>query len=437
MGRHSLPSVGGMSRGGIGVAQGAALTIGAVLGTGVISLPALGARIAGPASLVAWVALVALSVPLATTFAALGARYPGAGGVSAYVRTAFGDSAATAVGWCFYFAVPVGAPPAAMFAGQYVADVFGGGRTTTIATSAALFGCVAAMNWFGVRISGRVQLALTAVLAVLLLVTILAALPHADAGRLAPFAPYGWTAIAPAAAVLVWGFAGWEAVTSLTAEYRRPAHDIPRATGIALITVGLLYLGVVATGLMVLGPRTGRSSAPLADLLAIGLGGPARAVTAVIAVLLTMGAINAYLAGSAQLGAALAREGSLPSRLGAVHGTGRIPRRSLALNAVLGGIALAVVAVAGLGTTPMVLLTTGAFTLVYLFGTAAAVRLLRGWRRGVAAVALVAVAALLVVTGWHVLWALAVVAGGFGYTRLRARRRTQRRAPEPERVTVC
>ncbi len=95
------------------VPQGAAVSIGAVLGTGVIALPALAAQIAGPASLVAWVALILLSVPLAWTFAALGARYPDAGGVSTYVRNAFGGRAAAVVGWCFYFAVPVGAPAAA------------------------------------------------------------------------------------------------------------------------------------------------------------------------------------------------------------------------------------------------------------------------------------------------------------------------------------
>src|SRR5258707_11934674 len=114
--------------------QGAALAIGAVLGTGVVALPALGAQIAGPASLLAWIALVVLSVPLAGTFAALGARYPDAGGVSTYVRRAFGPRAAAVVGWTFYFAVPVGAPPAAMFGGAYVSAVLGGGTRTTLIT---------------------------------------------------------------------------------------------------------------------------------------------------------------------------------------------------------------------------------------------------------------------------------------------------------------
>src|SRR5215213_7116820 len=160
------------------VAQGAAISVGAVLGTGVIGLPALAAQIAGPASLVAWGALIALSVPLAATFAALGARHPDSGGVSTYVRRAFGARAATVVGWCFYFAVPAGAPAAAMFGGGYVAAALGGGRTTSIITSAALILVVTIANARGVRLSGRVQVVLAALLIGLLVAATVAALPY-------------------------------------------------------------------------------------------------------------------------------------------------------------------------------------------------------------------------------------------------------------------
>src|SRR3954451_6520034 len=143
----------GAAGGRLDVPQGAALTIGAVLGTGVISLPALAVQKAGPASLLAWAALLVVSVPLATTFAALGARYPDGGGVSTYARRAFGARAATVVGWCFYFAIPIGAPTAAGFAGAYVADSLGsisgaGGRQTQLMATAGIIALVAAMNWF-------------------------------------------------------------------------------------------------------------------------------------------------------------------------------------------------------------------------------------------------------------------------------------------------
>ena len=420
------------------VPQGAALTIGAVLGTGVISLPALAAGMAGPASMVAWLALVLLSIPLAGTFAALGARYPDGGGVSTYVRRAFGGRAATAVGWVFYFAIPVGAPPAAMFAGGYVADTFGGGRATSLATSAGLILVVAAMNAYGVRISGRVQLGLTAVLAGLLLITMIAALPRAQLSNLEPFAPHGWAAVGSAAAVLVWGFAGWEAVTSLSADYRNPRRDIPRVTAIAVVVVGVLYLGVVAASILVLGPATGSSAAPLADLLAIGFGGPARGVTTVVAVLLTLGAINAYFAGGARLGAALGRDGALPVWFGRGSSAGEVPRRSLGVVTILAIGSLAVTAVARVDLNASVLLVTGSFTLVYVVGTAAAVRLLpRGsWAYTGAVISLVAVSGLLVLTGVHVLWGVGVAVAAIIYDAARTRRKAVPKIVSPSRTVA-
>ncbi len=289
------------------------MSIGAVLGTGVVALPALGAQIAGPASLVAWLALIVLSIPLAGTFAALGARYPDAGGVSTCVRNAFGARAATVVGWCFYFALPVGAPAASMFGGAYVAAAFGGGLRTTLIAAASMIVIVAGANSFGIRVSGRLQLALAVLLVALLVVATVTALPHARLDNLRPFAPHGWLAIGPAAAMLVWGFAGWEAVTSLAADFRRPARDVPWATFVAVAVVAVLYLGVAGTSFLVLGAATGSTEAPLAELLAIGVGGPVRVIIAVVAVLLTMGAMNAYFAGGSKLGAALGRDGSLPA----------------------------------------------------------------------------------------------------------------------------
>ncbi len=412
---------------GLTVPQGAALSVGAVLGTGVITLPALAADLAGPASLVAWAALVVLSIPLASTFAAMGARHPDGGGVSTYVRRAFGDRAAAVVGWCFYFAVPVGAPPASMMAGAYVADLLGGGRSTTLTVAAVLIGTTALLNAAGLRLSGRVQLGLAGTLALLMTATILVALPHANLEALTPFAPHGWAAVGTAAAVLVWGFAGWEAVASLAGEYRRPDRDVPRATGAAVVVVGVLYLGLATTSLLVLGPAAGSSRAPLSDLLALGLGDSARVVTALAAILLTLGAMNAYFAGSSRLGASLAREGALPAGLAAGSGPGEVPRRSLTLVTVLSFGALLVTALLDLGMEALMLLATGCFTLVYVLGTASALRLLpRGtvswW---LALVAFVSVLGLLAVTGPHVLWALGLAAASIAYQALSGVRATR------------
>ena len=411
--------------GRLSVGQGTALYVGAVLATGVIALPALAADLAGPASLVAWLGLAVLSAPLAATFAALGARYPDSGGVATYARLAFGGRAAAVVGWCFFLSIPAGGPAAAMWAGGYVEAALGGGDGTVFATMLALMVVVPATNAFGVRVTGRVQLALAGLLTVFLLAAVLLSLPHADLGNLRPFAPHGWLAIGPAAALLVWSFVGWETVTYLTAEFRRPARDVPRATAAAVIVVGLLYLSVAFATITVLGPGAGETDAPLGDLLAIGLGGSARVLAAAAALLLTLGAMNAYYAGAAKLGAALARDGALPAWLTYGSSAGEVPRRSLAVLSVLGMTTALVVTVAGIGPQPLVLLTTGLFVTVYAVGVAAAVRLLprHSKARAAALVAQVAVIVLLLMTGPYLVWPLVVAVAALLYLRLARRPR--------------
>ncbi|MBP2702588.1 amino acid permease [Microbispora sp. RL4-1S] len=421
-------------KGRLTAVQGTAMYVGAVLGTGVIALPALAAEAAGPASLVAWLGLVVLSAPLAATFAALGARYPDSGGVSTYARLAFGERAAAVVGWCFYFAVPPGAAAAALFGGAYVSAALGGGTATTTVTAALLMVVVTAANAVGLRVSGTLQLALAGLLVTLLLVSVGLSLPHAHLSNLSPFAPHGWTAVGPAAALLVWSFAGWEAITHLAAEFRRPDRDLPRATAAAVAIVGVLYLLVAFATVTVLGTGAAGTRAPLGELMATGLGGGARWPAAGAAVLLTLGAMNAYYAGAAKLGAALGRDGALPASLSRGSTAGDVPRRSLAVNSAISFAALAVVVATGLGSRPLVLLTTGSFVTVYAVGVAAAVKLLprRGGSRIAAMAALLAVIALLLMSGAYLIWPVAVAGAASLYQRLNRRRR--RRAVPARRV---
>lgn len=62
--------------GTLGLARGSALYVASVLGTGVLALPGLATRVAGPASVLAVALVLVASVPLAGTFAALAARHP-------------------------------------------------------------------------------------------------------------------------------------------------------------------------------------------------------------------------------------------------------------------------------------------------------------------------------------------------------------------------
>lgn len=373
----------------LGVVQGTALFVGAVLGPGVLALPRLAAAAAGPASLVAWGVLLALSVPVSLTFAALGARFPGNGGVAGFAASAFGRHAAAVVGWWFFLAVPIGAPAGALIGGEYVAAALGFDGSTAARVAGGLLLAAFVANHIGLRLSGAVQLLFVVVLIGLLVAAVGAAAPDVEIHNFTPFTPHGWAGVASAAGVLFFAFAGWEAASTLSAEFANPRRHLPWATVLTLIVVGVLYLGLAVTTVGVLGARAASSPVPLTSLLERGIGPAAGAVTAGAAVFLTFGAINTYIAGGARLGAALASHGALPRLLAKGGAAGEVPRRSLALLALLVGAVTVVTVVFRVDLDALMRATSACLAAVTIVGTAAAVRVLppRTAGRRVAAVA--------------------------------------------------
>ncbi|MFC4117418.1 APC family permease [Nonomuraea zeae] len=353
--------------GGISAGQGTALLVGAVLGPGMLVLPHLAASAAGPASVLAWAGLLALSVPVALTFAALGARYPDGGGVASFVGLAFGRHASAVAGWWFYGAVPIGTVAGALVGGQYVEACLG--VPATLAACLILAAAFAA-NAAGLRTSGGLQIGFVVLLVALLATAVITAAPHADAANFTPFAPYGAAGVASAAGVLMFAFVGWEAASHLSAEFAAGRNGLFRATVVTLVVIALLYLGVSVVSVGVLGP--GMTGVPLTAMLETGIGGAARPITGVVAVLLTFGAVNTYLAGAARLGAALARDGALPGWFARGGAPGETPYRSLALLAVLSVPVL----VWAVDLDLLMRATSACLAAVTATGVAAAVRLL-------------------------------------------------------------
>src|SRR5215213_9113432 len=175
-------------------AQGVALYVGAVVGTGVLVLPGTAASLAGPASVLAWAFVSVLGVPLALTFAALAGRYPDAGGVATFTGRAFGPAWGAAVGWFYFFASTTAMSIGPLIGAYYAAGPLGLGRGGTFLLGAAMLAFAVASNADGLRVSGRVQLALSGCVALLLLVASAPSVPRMSVDNGAPFAPEGWAA---------------------------------------------------------------------------------------------------------------------------------------------------------------------------------------------------------------------------------------------------
>ena len=425
-----------MSTGRIGVGQGTAIYVGAILGAGLLALPALAAEVAGPASVLAWGLLLLLCVPVAATFAALGSRYPDGGGIATFVYKAFGRRTSAVVGYWFYFAWPVGGPATAYVGGLYIADALGGGQREAIVATALLLAAAFATNALGLRVSARIQLVLVGLLAVLLLVACLAALRNADADNLAPFAPHGYPAIGRAASLLFFSFAGWEAVTHLSGEFRNPQKDLRRVTALTLVAIGILYVGLALTCVLVLGPRLADTPVPLSELLELSFGGAGSTVTATLAAVLTFGALNSYLAGTSRLGAALARDGALPAWLAKGGATGETPRRSLAVIAVAATAATIVAGLLDADLGDIILATSACLLAVTGAGLVAGARLLpRGrptwWGALLAAVAMGVV---LLFSGFFLVLPVGLALAATVYTATGGSKRRAAVEPPPEAV---
>ncbi len=398
----------------LGVVRGGALYVGALIGPGLLLVPALAVQASGAASIVAWAALLVFSAPLAIVFAALGVRHPVAGGVSAYVREGFGDAAAAVTGGWFLAAVCLGAPAVSLIGGFYVADLTGSGTTVAAIVGLAMFAAVLTANLFGLRVSSGFQLALSSVLIVVMAIAISVALPSHGGDHWTPFAPHGWWAVGTAANILVWLFVGWEAVAQLAGEFGNPEVELPRAIGLAFAVVSVLYVGLaVAT----IGVTAGTDSkVPLADLISVGFGRAGRDATAVLAVALTMGTMNVYVGGAAKLAASLSVAGALPRWLGA-DAQRSVPRRPLLPIAVVCSSLIVALLAGASSTDDLIRATSACFIAVYLLSVGSAVRILGGRVRAAAIFTLVMVVVLAVFSAWFLVVPLGAAAASLGLRR--------------------
>jgi amino acid efflux transporter len=401
--------------------RGAALYIGALLGPGLLLLPGLAAAEAGPASILAWLGLLILSGLFAAVFSALGRHNPSAGGVIGYVTAGLGPRAGLATGWMFLAGVVCGAPIVCLIGASYVTDLTGGGQLARAAVAALLLLTVVGLAAGGLRASAAAQLVLVSLLTVVVIVAVTGSAGAARAGNWTPFASHGWLSVGSAAATLMFSFVGWEAVAPLTTRFANPGRQLPRVVAIALAVTTVLYLGLAIATIGVLGPRAA-TDVPLAGLLSHAIGAAGPDIAAVAAIVLTLGATNAYISGAAAMAGQLSRAAS--------GGRGPVLRLLAAITTagllLIIGYGLRIV-----GTAALVAVPTALFLAVYLGAMTAAARVLCGPVRLAALPAALAVTAMLGFCGWALAVPAAVALAVSWRARTDSRRQLRNARPAP------
>ena len=412
-----------------------ALYVSSVLGSGILVLPGLTAHLAGPGALLAWALLAAASVPFALTFASLSARHPESGGIYGFAKEGLGPASAVATGWLFALWQVTGVPAVSLIAAAYVGYGFPLDRPETFAVGFAVVAAAFLVNFRGIRLSSRVQLAVIGAIVTLLVVVVVVSSQRVQAANFQPFLPYGLVPVGTSAALIFWAMLGYENVSNVAEEFEDPRRDFRRAVLISVGIVGVLYFAVAFVTVGTHAYASGGGLAPFAAILEGTFGRYAAGVTALVAIFIVFGVVNAYTTGLSRVALAVARDRGYPAALAHLSERTRVPDRAMLTLFGLSAVVLVGYYFADVSLANALLVASGAAISVYVLGCAAGVRIYARAgpaSRGALALAGISLAITLVVLpfiGWPLLVSAAVLAAAFAYVRFGPMRLSARRIP--------
>ena len=371
----------------IGFAIALALVVGNMIGSGIFLLPANLAPY-GLNAIVGWIVTIGGAMCLAAVFAALAKAMPEAAGPYDYVRSALGEPPAFFVMWSYWISIWVTNAAISIAAVSYLSSLAPAAFALPGVSALAAIGFVvlfAAVASSGTRTSGGVQI-VTSILKVLPLIAaiVIAALVLGRGGPIAEFAPapVNVAGVSGAVALTLWAMLGFECASVPAARVRDPERNIPRATLLGTLIVGLIYLAASTAVFLVLPANVAAgSSAPFADLVG-SFWGPAAATAVVLfAAISCLGALNGWVLLQGEVPLALSLRGVFPRWFAAVN------RRGMPVRAQVLGTALSIALIGSnytRGLTElfgfMALLATVATLVLYLVTAVAALRLMADGR---------------------------------------------------------
>jgi basic amino acid/polyamine antiporter, APA family len=300
----------------------AASIVNVTIGGGIFRLPADMAATLGATAPLAYVLCAIAMALIVLCLAEAGSRVALSGGPYAYIEVAFGPFIGFLSGFVLWmvltFAMAAVATVLMANLGALVPVL-----STPLASSLALvviYAVFAGVNVLGVERGARVNTILTVAKILPLLLLIVGGLFAIDAVNLTVTNPPSMGTLARSSILLIFAFAGIEAALVPGGEVRDPARTVPIAILIAMIAVTLLYAGLQFVAQGVLGPALATSkAAPLADAAGIALGGWARQLLLIGAVVSMLGHVGAMILAVPRTLFAFARDGFLPAALARTH----------------------------------------------------------------------------------------------------------------------
>jgi amino acid transporter len=273
------------------------LGVGGTIGSGIFVVPALAARIAGPASLFAWVIVGVSACAVAFALASLQTRSSAGTAFTDLFRAAFGAPVAAAMVGAYLAGTVFGIATIAAGVGQYLAYL---GAPHGVVVEMAAIGVFLVVNLAGIAPSGFTEDVLTVAKLVAIVGIALVLAPFVKLENLVPTRGVGARELLQAVVLVYWPFTGFEVSAIPVSETTQPSL-IPRALLTVMLLVLVTYLGLNVALLGAVGAEAlGASTAPVADAMASVLH-DAGTVVALIALVTMASALNAYIVAASRV----------------------------------------------------------------------------------------------------------------------------------------
>lgn len=356
--------------------QGSALTIGAVLGAGILVLPAIAADMAGPASLVSWLLMGIFSLPMVIAIGSMSSRFPDSGGMATYVRQALGHNASQITGILMLTAMPFGMPVTALVGAHYLGSIFDWSSVGIHLAAAGLLLTAIALNYRGIELLGRTQVFVISSILFILIMTVWSALPQIHSSAFTTFLPHGWIPVGRAMTLLFFAFIGWEMIGHLAEEFKNPLRDIPLSLGVAVLLVNALYFSVAFATVGTEVYLAGNPITAIVTLVAFRWGDMAGSLVAFLGLIVCYCPVHTYVAGFSRLVYAQARDGNFPKYLSRLHPDYQTPHMALVFFAPIYLFILFLSYQFAWDLKPLLSIPCANFLVVYILGMVSAARII-------------------------------------------------------------
>jgi APA family basic amino acid/polyamine antiporter len=320
------------------------ISMGAMIGSGIFVLPALGFKKAGPAVIAAYVLAGLVVLPAALSKAEMATAMPESGGTYLYIDRAMGPALGTIAGIGAWFSLVFKSSFALVGLGAYLLLFvpIPAGSVTLVALG--LGALVVLLNISGTKQSGSAQAVIVTAVVLVLIAYVVNSGFVADPARYQPFVTDGPDGVVTAAAFVFVSYAGVTKVASVAEEIADPGRNLPLGILGSMGLMVVLYVAVVAAivglndpAVLTNGGPGGDtpSLTPMADAAGQLFGGVGVVVVSVTAVLALTSMANAGVLASSRFPLAMSRDSLFPESLQRVDARFKTPRNAILLTGVL------------------------------------------------------------------------------------------------------